>query len=208
MNSPTPVHYPVEDDVGETLLHLLIRTLLLDLVRRWLAVRGTPGLVGSEQFIYWVEGNPHRCVAPDLYVLFGVDPNLLPRSWKIWEEHVVPRFAMEVVSDDAHKDYVLGPMRYAEIGVDELIIYDPEPETSRDGVRWQVYRRRDGELLLEARSDGDRVASEVLGCHLRLVDHGGHPLVRLGKGPNGDDLVPTADEEIAELRRRLAAHGE
>lgn len=224
---PERIVYPAEDDVAETVLHLLIRTFFLALVRRWLALRGVRAFAGSDQFIYWVQGNPHRTAAPDLYVLFGVDPDRVFRSWKVWEEHVVPRFVMEVVSDDVYKDYVTAPMRYADLGVDELVIFDPEAATSPDRVRWQVYRRRAGELVLELRSAGDRVVSEVLDCHLRWVPEGDdRGVVRLGTGVDGDELVPTAEEaeragheaerarrieleeQIEGLRRQLALRGE
>jgi Uma2 family endonuclease len=210
-----PLFYPEEEVVGETHLHLLIRLGLFTLVRRLLDERGEPSFVGSDAFLYWVPGNAQRCVSPDLYVFPGVDPATPARSWKLWEHERPPSLVLEVVSDDVDKDYVQGPMRYAEIGVDELVIYDPEPERGRDRVRWQVYRRRDGELLLEQQGDGDRVRCESLGCWLRVVpDDAGRPLLRIALGPEGDDLLPTEAEavearnralerELAELKRKL-----
>ena len=196
--------YPEEEVVGETHLHLLIRLGLFTLVRRLLDERGERAFVGSDQFLYWVPGNPQRCVSPDLYVFPGVDPATPARSWKLWEHDGPPSLVLEVVSDDVDKDYVAGPMRYAEIGVEELVIYDPEPERGRDRVRWQVYRRRDGELVLEEEGGGDRVRSEALGCWLRVIpDDAGRPLLRIGLGAAGDELFPTAEEELEALKRKL-----
>ena len=41
---------------------------------RFLADRGERAFVGADQFIYWVQYEPTRAVAPDIYVLPGVDP--------------------------------------------------------------------------------------------------------------------------------------
>lgn len=199
-----PVVYPEEDLVAETYLHMLVRTMLYTLVRRLLDERGEVAFVGSDQFLYWIEGSPQHSVAPDVYVFPGIDGAAAARSWKLWEQARAPSLVVEVVSDDVDKDYVAGPMRYAAMGVDELVVYDPEPARGRDRVRWQVYRRRDGELRLEERGDTDRVRCEVLACWLRVVpDDAGRPLVRLGLGPDGDELFPTAEEELAALRRTL-----
>ena len=78
MGTPQPAEpwdLPAEDDVAETLLHLMIRVLLLELARRWFATRGVRALVGSDQFVYWDRRNPHRVVAPDLYVVLDADPD-------------------------------------------------------------------------------------------------------------------------------------
>jgi Uma2 family endonuclease len=206
-----PLVYPEEEVVGESHLHLLIRIGLYSLIRRLLDERGEVAFVGSDQFMYWVRGNPQRAVSPDVYVFPGVDPATEARSWKLWEHDAPPSLVVEVVSDDVDKDYVAGPMRYAEIGVQELVIYDPEPERGQDRVRWQVYRRREGELRLEDHGDGDRVRCEVLGCWLRVVpDDADRPLVRVALGTDGDDLFPTADEareaaerELEQLKRKL-----
>ena len=70
-------------------------------------------LVGGNQFIYWVQYEPTRTIAPDLYLLPGVDPELAISSWKVWETGVVPSFALEIVSDDLKKDYEQVPRRCA-----------------------------------------------------------------------------------------------
>ncbi len=205
--------YPAEDDVPETLLHLRIRTLLYELVRRYLASRGVPALTGSEQFLYWVEGNPLRSLAPDLYVVLGVSPDYDVRSWQTWREGRAPELAVEIVSDDVEKDYEVGPVRYAEAGVRELIIFDPTEGPGR--LRWQVYvRDAEGDLAQTIATTEDRVPCQVLGCHLRCVEGvDGQPRVRLGVGPEGEELVPTAEEaETAEraekVRERAAKEAE
>jgi Uma2 family endonuclease len=198
-----PTYYPVDDEMGEGLLHLLIRELLRPLLARFLAEQGAVCLVGSNQFIYWEQYAPTKSVAPDLYVLPGVPPNKSVKSWKVWEEGVVPSFALEVVSDDPRKDYRVAPARYEELGVTELVIFDPEGEGRDDGARWQVFRRlkRRGFVRVES-TNADRISSRVLGCWLRAVGSGEDLRVRVATGAHGEELFPLPEEEEREKAER------
>jgi hypothetical protein len=191
--TPDPTHYPVSEKVPENLLNRDIAGTLRHLIERWLAERGETARVGSDQFVYWVQYQPTRTVAPDVYVLPGVDPGTEITAWKTWETGVVPSLAVEVVGLDVRKDYELAPGRYDELGVRELVVYDPRPEGA-SRVRFQVWRRRRGKLVQVARTDADRVRSAVLGCFLREVGRGAAQRLRLGTGRDGDVLYPTAEE--------------
>jgi Uma2 family endonuclease len=202
-----PTHYPVDDGMGEGTLHREIGLMIQPLVRRYLATRGVRAYVGSNQFIYWVQHAPTTSVAPDLYVLPGVAPDAGFGCWKVWETDVVPTFVLEVVSRYPIKDYERAPVRYAELGVSELVIFDPRREERTDGVRWQVYRRATrGEFVRVAATDIDRVRSRVLGCWLRAVGDDNETRVRIATGPSGDVLFPTELEaERAALEAERAA---
>ena len=200
--------YPVVEKVGEELLQRLILEVLRPLVERWLAERGVVALTGSDQFIYWRQGDAKRRVAPDLYVLPGVAPDRAIRSWKTWEEHVVPSFALEIVALDATKDYVEAPARYRELGVEELVLFDPHHAERPGRFRFQVFRRVGGrELVPILATDEARVSSEVLGCDLVAI--GPPSRLRLATGPGVTDLYPTdaerAERERAEADRERAA---
>jgi Uma2 family endonuclease len=208
-----PTVYPVTDDMGTSSFEMLLRLLLLPLVRRWLAHQGRPCFVGADQFIYWERFNPSKCVAPDLYLCPALPPEACPDALKLWmmDDHAVPPFALEVVSENKGKDYVVAPRKYEELGAQELVVYDPQFEHREGGWRWQVYRqkKRGGWKKPEV-SNEDRVWSETLGCWLRVVVEGGEPLLRLGVGAMGDELFPTQEEmlaaakEDAEQQARLA----
>jgi Putative restriction endonuclease len=203
-----PTVYPTEDKLGQDTLQMLILELLRPLVERWFELRGRPTFVGEDQFIYYERFNPKKAVAPDLYVLPGVTPGLRVKSWKVWKTGVVPSFALEVVaSDDPQKDYVEVIERYAGLGVDELIVFDPDHERSDDRVRWQRYRRLKTRGFVQVESsNADRLRSRVLGCFLRVVGSGDAARVRLGTGPAGDELVPTeAEAERAAKEAERAA---
>ena len=214
--------YPVTDDMGDPTLQTLISVMLLALVKRWLAEQGKSAFVGMSQFFYWKQYDPSECIAPDVYVLPGV--SLSPRvgAWKVWETGAVPTFALEVVSQDVDKDYLVSPPKYGRLGVKELVVFDPDFTRSHGRVQWQVFRRVKGRGLVKVEAtNADRVRSSVLGCFLRAAGAGDEVRVRLGTGPGGDTLLPTDEEacarataerdearaEVQKLRAALAKRG-
>jgi hypothetical protein len=193
--SDDPTIYPEEERVGEDLLQRWIIELLRPLLEWWLLGRGVRALVGADQFIYWRQHDPHARIAPDLYLLPGVDPRTRVRTWKIWRDRVVPSFAFEVVSQDWQKDYAEVIDRYADLGVPEVVVFDPGFDEHAEGVRWQVWRRvgKRGLVRVEA-TNADRVRSKTLRCWLRAVGEGRDLRVRIAADARGDDLVPTPEE--------------
>lgn len=197
--------------MGEDMLQRWILELLRPLLQHWLTRRGVKAFVGADQFIYWRQHDAHARIAPDLYVLPGVDPRTRVRTWKLWQDRVVPSFALEVVSQDWEKDYTEAPTRYRELGVAEVMVFDAGCDEHPDGVRWQVFRRvgKRGLVRIEA-SQADRVRSQVLGCWFRAVGAGRDTRVRIAVGPRGEELVPTAEEEerAAKETERIAKETE
>jgi Uma2 family endonuclease len=204
-----PTIYPVEDHMGEGSLQRFVTELLRALIERYLAERGEPTFVGANQFIYYKQFEPSRVVAPDVYIIPGAEPGIRVDSWKTWERQVIPSFALEVVSQDHLKDYRDAPARYDELGVPELVIFDPSfGEAPSERLRFQLFRRlKDRGLVRVETTNDDRVRSRALGCHLRAVtDERGHVRLRLATGEGGEVLFPTAEE--AERVARLAAEAE
>ena len=84
--------------------------------------------VDSDTFIYFIEGDPNRKVAPDLLIAFGVSKESLERNnvYLVWEVGKFPDFILEVGSFST-ADNDLGPKRalYAELGALEYWRYDP-----------------------------------------------------------------------------------
>ncbi len=215
-----PTVYPVEKKVGQDTLQILIRELLRPLIERWYVLSGKPTFVGADQFIYYERFNPGKVVAPDVYVLPGVLPRRRIKTWKTWKTNIVPSFALEVVtSDDPEKDYREAPERYAELGVDELIVFDADVDKGEDRVRWQRFRKLKKRGFVRVESSGaDRIRSRSLGCFLRVVGEGDDARLRLGTGATGDEIVVTEAEaaltakeealrEVAELRALLEKQG-
>ncbi len=197
--------YPESDDMGEHEIQRLIAELLRPLMDRFLVERRRPAHVGADQFIYWKEGTPTRRLAPDVYVLPGVDRSIVIPSWKTWETGIVPSFALEIAGGDIAKDYDHGPADYADLGVSELVVFDPHATpTSKPRLRWQVFRRvaKRGLVRVDV-SQGDRVKSKVLRAWLRAVGSDSGVRIRIAEGENGEDLFPTEAE--AERAAREAA---
>jgi hypothetical protein len=210
--APDPTVYPVEKKMGEDSLQTLIVEVLRPLIERWYDELGRPTFVGADQFIYYEQFDPSKVVAPDVYVLAGVSPRRRVKTWKVWKTGIVPSFAMEVVATrGTKKDYVDAPERYRDLGVKELVIFDPDAERSQDRVRWQRYRKLKarGFVRVEA-TNADRIYARELGCWLRTVGEGLATRVRLSTGPEGEELFPTAveAERAAKEAERAAKEGE
>lgn len=120
-------------------------------------------------------------------MLPGARADRVIRSWKTWQQKVVPSFALEVVSLDLDKDYIEAPALYRELGVRELVIFDPDFEQDTERYRFQVYRQvgKRGMVRVSATNE-DRVPSRVLGCFLRAVGNGESTRLRLATGASGD----------------------
>jgi hypothetical protein len=161
--------------------------------------------VGADQYFYWKQFDPHESVAPDVYVLPGAPLDAQVGAWLVWKTGHVPSFALEVVSDDVRKDYLRSPPRYDRLGVKELVVFDPEWESSRDRFRFQVFRRvKDRGLVRVEATNADRVRSRVLGAFLCAVGEGGNVRLRIGSGHNGETLFPTDAERAKHAETALA----
>lgn len=220
--------YPETDNMADNILHKLMAIQLLLVLKRFIreVTEGTlateqtfdrlraqrPLFCCSDQFWYYREGDPKSSVAPDVYVLAGIHPDTVGGSWKLWELHHAPLFALEIVSQDVDKDYDEAPKAYEHTAVRELVIFDPEAPRvsptrgSRERFRWQLWRRNEEHRWQrEVATNDDRVQSVELCCWLRLVGSGDKRLLRIGVGLNGDELFLTEDEaarQATEQERR------
>ncbi len=203
-----PTYYPTEDEMGESALQTLITELLRPLIARWLAHRHIDAFVGADQFIYWIQHAPTVSVAPDIYILPGVSPNIVPGCWKVWETGIAPVFALEVMAEDNSKDLLRSPDRYDSLGVMELLMFDPFAERRKAPVRFWSYRRNTkGRLMATEATMGDRIRSVTLDCHVRVVGRGDMQRLRLGTGAKGNTLFPTEAEaqEMVAYQQRVEA---
>jgi hypothetical protein len=69
--------------VAETYLHFYALLVTLEVLRQYL--RGRRATVLGNQFLYYAEGFPRLRVAPDVMVIFEVEPGGRD-NYKIWEE--------------------------------------------------------------------------------------------------------------------------
>lgn len=191
-----PTVYPVNEPLGEDILQTCICELLRPMIERWLDAPDRV-FVGADQFIYYQQYDPTKRYAPDVYVVPGVPQDTVVGAWKTWERDPAPCFALEVVSSNWQKDYEQVPRRCAEIGVGELVVFDPHyrRRRKRPGARWQVFRSTPAGFCALDRTNDVRVWSQALGCWLVSVGEGTGTRVRLATGTDFE-LVPTPEEAV------------
>jgi Uma2 family endonuclease len=182
VREPQTIEFPEEEEMPEGYAHLVLRTFLFRLLRFAL---GPEHSVGSDQFVYWNASDPKRKLSPDVFVRLGA-PQTSFGSWKTWEQAGVPDLAVEIVSpnegDGIAWDDKLA--RYHELGVKELVRFDPEAAEGRRLRAWDRVR----EDLVEREVAGDSTPCLTVGpswtvrpvegqpAGLRLVDDAGQLL--------------------------------
>ncbi|HET9931782.1 MAG TPA: Uma2 family endonuclease, partial [Polyangiaceae bacterium] len=195
-----PVIFPESAEVPETQLHFEVQTILYQLLFDHL---GPDITVGSNQFVYFNAAEPKQCLAPDVYVRLA--PRGAPiRSWKVWERGA-PEIAVEIVSDDDREADVweLKLRRYRQLGVSELVRFDPEASGT---AALRIWDRVDG-ALLERELTGASAPSVVLNFDWVLAPADGFELaLRIGVGEDGRTLLLTrAEARKVEAEARQAA---
>ncbi|MEM9163179.1 MAG: Uma2 family endonuclease [Cyanobacteria bacterium P01_F01_bin.4] len=127
--------YPAGDGtpVAETYDHLYALFVTLEVLRQYL--QGRRATVLGNQFLYYAQGLPNLRVAPDVMVLFDVEPGGRD-SYKVWEEGSVPAVIFEMTSKGTrHKDEVSKYELYEAMGVLEYWQFDPKGEWICDQLR-------------------------------------------------------------------------
>jgi Uma2 family endonuclease len=148
--------------------------------------------VGSNMLLYYVEGDPDKCVAPDVFVVHGVGKHER-RTYKLWEEKHAPSVVIEISSRKTKKeDLNWKKQLYAWLGVREYFIFDPEYKLKPP---LRAYRLHGGQYVEEAVTGG-RAMSHELG--LELVNTG--EALRL-YDPRMNGFLLTTLEEAAARRQ-------
>ncbi len=162
--------------------------------------------VSGDLLMYYVKDNPGVSVAPDVFVVFGIEDRVR-MSYKVWEEGKGPDFVLEVASKSTWRED-LGPKRniYARLGVKEYWMYDPTGEYISpvlQGLRLAggAYVRK----LPVASPDGAlTLRSDTLGLELRA--QGGE--MRFRDPATGRTLLSHSETEaarrVAEVRAEAA----
>jgi len=184
-----PVHYPESDGkpMAETGVHRDEMVYFIEALRQH--YREQEVYVSGNLLLYYVEGDPTRCVSPDCLVAFGRPPGQR-RIYKTWEEGKVPDVVIEVTSSSTKReDQNTGRNLYARLGVRELWLVDPLGDYLRAPFR--RYRLQEGSWI-EISVENGRARSPLLGLELRATEHA----VRLFDPATGE-LLPTP-QELAE----------
>lgn len=189
--------YPTGDGtpVAETFDHLYALLITLEVLRQYLA--GQQATVLGNQFMYYVEEMPKLRVAPDVMVIFGVEPGGRD-NYKVWEEGAVPSVIFEMTSTSTRqKDDEIKYELYESIGVTEYWQFDPKAAWIEDSLRGYRLSREDTYIPITDNT------SRVLG--LRLAVNGSMiDFYKLDSGEKlliPDELRQRADQEAQRADR-------
>jgi Uma2 family endonuclease len=193
---PSPLHFPAEAEVPESFEHVLLRTLLFQMLMLHFEDRIA---VGSEQFVYFDAADPSRCLAPDVFVKLGVKQDHF-RTWKTWER-AAPELCVEIVSESDTRAWDDKLRAYHAMGVRELVRFDAD---APEGSRVRVWDRID-EVLVPREIESDRCQCLTLSLHwvvapadrLRVA-------LRFARDASGRELLPTPEEARTRAERRIA----
>ena len=174
------VRYPVrpnleawvlpEGKVPEATAHSLAVYRIFGMLRAW-ARRVRPERsvsIGTKLAMQWLRDHPRTGADPDVCVIEPAPADFDDlRSLKLWEPgRVAPRLAIEVVSASLpHKDYDSIQERYAAMGVEELLVFDPLLEGPRSlggPVPLQLWRRDATAAFERVHFGAEPVFSQVL----------------------------------------------
>lgn len=195
--------YPDSDGLptGESELHFLTVRYLYGALSYWFRSREDIH-VAANMLLYYEKGVPSSNRGPDVMVNKGVRGKHRRRSFRTWEEGVVPAAIFEITSTRTQQeDEVVKPYVYASIGVKEYFMFDPDGgylQPRLQGLRLENY----GYQPMPADEAGEVYSSE-LGLRLVVDDE----LLRLIDPATGKPL-PTEEEYVEQLeieRERAAA---
>ncbi len=134
--APQPeIFYPSSDGepLAESYDHLyVIMTTLAMLLHH---LKGQQATVLADQFLYYAQGFPRLRVAPDVMVIFNVQPGGRD-NYKTWEEGQVPAVIFEMTSPSTrNKDDIEKKQLYESMGVTEYWQFDPRGEWIPEKLR-------------------------------------------------------------------------
>ncbi len=199
--------------MGETDLHRKQTSYLIDALDIWYSTQ--PNIyVSGDNFIYYVEGNPRKCVSPDVYVVFDV-PKKTRDCFFTWKERGrLPHVVIEVSSEKTKREDTGSKFELYEqiLRVPEYYLFDPTADYIKERLRGYKLQ---GKGYLNIPLENDRMHSGLLeldlvieGDFLRLYDPVNHeslptPAELALRVHELDSRASGADAEIARLRAEL-----
>jgi Uma2 family endonuclease len=182
-----------ETDVHRDWMFIIIKRL-----ERFFA--GQRVYVSGNLLIYYQEGDPRKCVAPDAFVVKNCKPGRR-RTFLIWREKRTPNFVLETTSKTTQREDRGKKNRiYAGLGIGEYFMYDPLGDWLSPRLQGQrlvngVYER------IAPAADGS-VSSRELGVRF-VLEHGN---LAMFNAHTGEPLLSDAEFGEREKQRADAEH--
>ena len=159
----TDIIYPSSDGepVAETYIHLYAILTTLEVLKQYLS--GQQGTVLANQFMYYSQGLPRMRVAPDVMVIFNVEPGGRD-NYKIWKEKEVPQVIFEMTSPGTkNQDQEFKKTLYEQLGVKEYWLFDPKGEWIPEQLKGYRLRNTVYEVIEDNRSEPLQLQLKVEG---------------------------------------------
>jgi len=213
------IFYPSSDGqpVAETYLHFYALLVTLEVLRQYL--QGQQATVLGNQFLYYSQGMPRLRVAPDVMVIFGVEPGGRD-SYKIWEEGQVPSVIFEITSKGTQEqDQSFKKTLYEQLGVQEYWLFDPKGEWMSEQMRGYRLRGEAYESIADSRSEPLKLRLQVEGQLISFYreDNGQKLLIpdelaaalreAEARATQAEARVQAAEAEVERLRAQLRSMG-
>src|SRR5260370_937888 len=127
-SAPTQIEYPTRDGnpMAETPLHRRIMTDAIEILDFWFL--GDPDVyVSGNMIVCYVEGDPRKHLAPDVFVVRGVPKDKPRDNYLIWKEGKAPQGVLEVTSSSTAREDLQKKLRiYRDVWkVQEYFLFDP-----------------------------------------------------------------------------------
>jgi Uma2 family endonuclease len=135
---------PVDNELQE-LIPGLLKAILMDI---WKERRNW--LFGIDMGFYFDPSKPYAGIAPDALLSLGVaDPpsENLRSSFVLWQEKVIPLFAIEIVSKTAGGEKNKKFEIYQSVGILYYLVYSP---LLKRKAKFQLYKLIAGEYVLQS----------------------------------------------------------
>jgi len=197
------IFYPISDGepVAESYDHMGAISQTLMVLKMYLT--GRRATVLATQFFYYEEGKPESRTAPDVMVIFDVEPGGRD-SYKIWEEGSTPKVVFEITSPSTkNEDKKRKKDLYQDIGIEEYWLFDPKGQWIKNQLLG--YRLKDGvyEEIKDSRSEPLKLELKVEGKLIGFYreDTGEKLLIP-------DELAESLRERTEELQQEKEAREE
>jgi Uma2 family endonuclease len=207
--------FPDEDGrfMGDTDFHYAALIWLKEALQDYLT-RPPGWYVASNLILYWDFNDPKKRRDPDILVARGVGGHFR-RSFRVWEEGTFPRVLFEIASKKTWREDV-GPKKqlYADLGIPEYFIFDPEGKYIRPVLQGFRHKKRGVYTAIRPARDGSLTSKELglcmvpEGAMLRLIEAAtGEPIpIRLERAEQekrrADELAAEVERLRAELKRQ------
>ena len=157
------IFYPSSDGepVAETYIHLYALLTTLEVLRQYLT--GQQATVLANQFLYYAQGFPKLRVAPDVMIIFDVEPGGRD-NYKTWEEGKVPSVIFEMTSKATQKqDIDYKKNLYEQLEVQEYWLFDPKGEWVEEKLRGYRLQGESYQIIADNRSESLKLRLAIEG---------------------------------------------